>query len=111
MNKFNAQALKPGRMIQQDEMIEIGSSTIIELNGTAEDILIVVTSETDSYVEVLPGDSVFSGGSVKYPVYYGGMNCIYLEGGRHVIHNSDGTNTIHLSSEGEGINGFVVQLG
>ncbi len=111
MSRSNAQTLKPGRMIHEQELIEIGPSTVIELNGTAKDLLLVVIAEEDTYVEVLPGDSVFSGGSVTYPVYYEGMNCIYLEGGRHIIHNPDGTNAIHLNGKGEGVNGFVVQLG
>lgn len=102
--------IKPGEVLYLDHECQLEASNYIEVKDGDNGIILCVRAETDSSIEILPGDSVFSGGSKKIQVYYEGVNYIYLESGRYVIHNSDGTNIIRVLCEDEGIHCSVIQL-
>ncbi len=110
MMKIPVSKLKPSERIHMEVEYELDPTNYFEVEGGDNGIVLVIRADMDAKIEILGGDSVLSGASRVIPVYYEGLNFIYLESGRHLIHKEDGSKIMQLNCNNEGVYCSVVQL-
>lgn len=110
MLKIPVNKMKPSELVHMELEYGLESTNYFEVEGGDNGIILVLRTDDDSSVEILGGNSALAGSSRTVPVYYEGLNFIYLESGRHVIHKEDGTKVIQLNCPIEGIYCSVIQL-
>lgn len=110
MMKIPVNKLKPSELTHTDLEYELEATNYFEVEGGDNGILLILRTDNDCEIEILGGDSVLGGASRVIPVYYEEMNLIYLESGRHLIHEKDGSKVIKINCDSAGVYCNVVQL-